>query len=132
MRSINKIIIHCSDTPPSMTEVDVAMIDEWHKAKGWDEIGYHYVIRRTGLVEEGRDLEIIGAHCKGHNTGSIGICLVGGRHGLFDFNNRQMHALERLVRDLKDSIEGGVSVHGHNTFSTKECPCFDVEEYFKK
>lgn len=132
MRKINKLIIHCADTPPSM-DIGVEEIRKWHvEERGWDDIGYHYVIRRNGVVEEGREIEEVGAHCKGHNGNSIGICLVGGREGRFDFTRKQLHSLNRLVADLKDSISGGASVHGHYEFSEKTCPNFNVKEWFIK
>lgn len=74
MREVQKHIIHCSDS----TFGDVAEIRRWHIARGFNDVGYHFVIRRDGEVEMGRTLETIGAHCKGHNTNSIGTCLVGG------------------------------------------------------
>ena len=80
MREINKIVIHCSATPPDMY-VDKAMIDRWHKERGWSGCGYHYVIKRDGQIELGRPIEKIGAHVKGHNKTSIGICYCGGVDG---------------------------------------------------
>ena len=77
MRDINKIIIHCSATPEGR-DVNTETIRQWHTAKGWSDIGYHYVIELDGSVNMGRDIDRIGAHTKGHNTGSIGICYVGG------------------------------------------------------
>jgi len=84
MRIIDTVIVHCSATKPSM-DIGVDVIRQWHMNKGWSDIGYHYVIRRNGAVELGRDLdkdgdvdEEIGAHAYGHNATSIGICLIGG------------------------------------------------------
>ena len=79
MRKITEIIIHCADTP-ERRDVRAADIRKWHvKDNGWNDIGYHYVIDLDGTIEAGRDLETIGAHCKGHNQNSIGICYIGGR-----------------------------------------------------
>jgi N-acetylmuramoyl-L-alanine amidase len=92
MRPITKIIVHCSASPDSR-DIGVKEITEWHIQRGFKTIGYHYIIRRDGLVQRGRQDAEIGAHCKGYNTASIGICLVGqdkytpeqvqGLHGLF-------------------------------------------------
>ncbi len=72
-----KIILHCSDTPDHM-DIGVSEIRTWHvRDNGWRDVGYHYVIRRNGTVELGRDESVIGAHCHGHNTDSLGICWVG-------------------------------------------------------
>ena len=77
MRKISEIIVHCSATS-EMRDFGAKDIDLWHKAQGWDCIGYHYVVRIDGTIEEGRPVERIGAHCKGHNAYSIGVCYVGG------------------------------------------------------
>ena len=77
MRDINQIIVHCSATPPSMI-VGADDIRKWHKARGWSDIGYHYVIKRNGVTEKGRDITRVGAHAKGHNEDSLGVVLIGG------------------------------------------------------
>lgn len=77
MRKISKIIIHCSDSPDLRTEVDAAEIRAWHLERGFSDIGYHAVVLRDGTVEVGRPESLMGAHCYGHNRGSLGICWVG-------------------------------------------------------
>ena len=76
-RKIDKIIVHCSATKPSH-DIDVKEVDKWHKKRGWSGIGYHFFIKRGGQIEIGRSLEKQGAHTKGHNKSSIGICYAGG------------------------------------------------------
>lgn len=134
MRTIDEIIIHCSDTYANM-DTTAADIDRWHKERGWEKIGYHYVIRRSGKVEPGRDLFQMGAHCYGHNEHSVGICLVGGKGedgGPEDnFTPEQKAAARKLVRDLKFDWPI-LSVVGHNHYNkAKACPCFDVREILK-
>lgn len=77
MRKITELILHCSATPEGK-DFSTTDIDRWHKARGFKMIGYHYVIRLDGTIEQGRPLEMTGAHCKGHNAHSIGICYIGG------------------------------------------------------
>ena len=77
MRKITKIIVHCSATPEGR-DYTVADIDRWHRQKGWNGIGYHFVIYRDGSVHTGRDVEVMGAHCTGQNANSIGVCYIGG------------------------------------------------------
>lgn len=129
MRNIDRIILHCSATPPKM-DIGVKEIRRWHLARGWFDIGYHYVIRRDGEVETGRPEEHIGAHVRGFNHGSIGICLVGGLTeegmALFNFTDAQMIAARDLVKQLLEKYKGA-TVHGHNEFADKACPCFDVQ-----
>lgn len=138
-RDINKIIIHCSATKPSM-DVTAADIKRWHtdpkpKGNGWSDIGYHDVIRRDGAVEEGRPLEIAGAHTSGHNHDSIGICMVGGIDNVGkpenNFTAAQWTSLRRLVR-MYLSQHKKATVHGHNEFAAKACPSFDVQAWAAK
>ena len=130
----NKIIIHCSATKPSQ-RIGVKEIRQWHKKRGFAEIGYHYVItRRGGTVQTGRDATLQGAHARSHNADSIGICLVGGltAQGVpkNNFNTTQWRSLELLVRGLQSKYNIPDSeVYGHNHFSNKACPCFDVKAW---
>ena len=119
-----KIVIHCADTTAEMN-VGVKEIDLWHRERGFEMIGYHYVIRKDGTVEVGRALEAVGAHCRGCNWTSVGICWIGGYGGVDDRTEAQVIALEVLVMELKD-IYPEATVHGHNEFSTKTCPNYKV------
>lgn len=132
MRTINEIIIHCAATPEGK-DYTVADIDQWHRARGFEGIGYHYVIYRDGSVHAGRSEALAGAHCKGHNAHSIGICYIGGcaRDGKTPKDTRtasQSKSLERLVRGLLEKYPGA-TVHGHNEFAAKACPSFDVKRW---
>lgn len=135
-RKIDKIIIHCSATPEGR-DISVETIRDWHLKRGWSDIGYHYVIDLEGKVYAGRPIEKTGAHVKGHNTGSIGICYVGGveEDGKTPKDTRtkdQKAALDNLLFILTD-IFANVTIHGHNEFSSKACPSFDVQaEYSGK
>lgn len=128
MRLILRIIIHCAYTKPSM-DIGVNEIRDWHLKRGFNDVGYHYVIRRDGTIEKGRDHETVGAHTRGHNADSLGICLVGGMNeeGQPDsnFTMAQYEALDTLLVNLEDMYEGS-TVHGHREFSNKACPCFDI------
>ena len=139
MRPINKIIIHCTATPPDM-DIGLAEVRKWHtdpkpKGNGWRDVGYHFIIRRNGVVEIGRPVEEIGAHVAGHNKDSIGIALVGGvdGHGKPDanFTEAQWANLERFARVLQRE-HPKATIHGHNEFAAKACPSFDVQEWLKK
>ena len=128
MRAIDLIVVHCSDTPPTM-RISVDDIRRWHTSppRNWLDIGYHWVILRDGDIEQGRDEAIAGAHVKGHNDNSIGVCLVGGRGGRFDYTSGQLDALRRLLLELKARYPN-VTICGHRDLnSAKTCPNFDVE-----
>lgn len=138
MRNLSSIIVHCSATP-GKSDVGVKEIRSWHLDRGFADIGYHYVIRRDGTVESGRPIERVGAHCKGHNAHSIGICLVGGVEEaggnlipVANFTESQWAALETLVLHLLEDYPTITSIHGHNEFSNKDCPCFDVSRWVSK
>lgn len=132
MRHIDKIIIHCSDTPEGR-DFTVAQIRDWHvRGNGWKDIGYHFVIYRDGSVHAGRPIEQVGAHTKGYNANSIGVCYVGGcaAEGKTPKDTRttaQREALKQLVRELCAKFPGA-TVHGHNEFANKACPSFDVRK----
>ena len=130
MRKINEILVHCSATA-ERRDYSVGDIDRWHKSRGWQCIGYHYVIYRDGSVHTGRPVTQIGAHCTGHNANSIGVCYIGG--GAADGKTpkdtrtpQQREALRRLVTDLQKQYPGA-TVHGHREFAAKACPSFDVK-----
>ena len=132
MRYINKIIIHCSATPEGRN-FTVDEIRDWHvNGNGWSDIGYHYVIYLDGSVHIGRPLSKVGAHCKGYNRGSIGICYIGGvdaddvKRAEDTRTPEQKIALRALVDGLR-GIYPHITVHGHNEFSSKACPSFDVQ-----
>jgi hypothetical protein len=112
----------------------VAEIARWHKQRGWGAIGYHYIIDRGGEVAIGRPEAVEGAHVRGHNKGSIGICLLGG-HGSSEndafeknFTPEQAKALRELIADISHRA-GNVSVRGHNEVAAKACPGFNVRRW---
>lgn len=131
----NYLVVHCSATKPSM-DIDAAEIDRWHRQFGWSRIGYAYVIKRNGEVEVGRGADEIGAHVKGYNNESLGICLIGGVDDNGDpdsnFTDHQWTALKNTITLLKDQYPQA-EVLGHRDFPDvkKACPCFDVREWWK-
>lgn len=131
MRSIDKIIIHYTETPEGRN-VTVQDIDAWHKQKKFKCIGYHYVVYLDGSIHGGRPEEQMGAHCAGQNEHSIGVCYVGGIRDGVKCDTRtpeQKRSLYLLLKMLKKKYPNA-TIHGHNEFSKKECPGFNAyEEY---
>lgn len=139
MRRITEIIVHCAATRPNwMQDATIEEkrdeIKRWHMIdNGWRDIGYHYLIDRDGKTVGGRPLEDQGAHTAGHNSNSIGVCLIGG-HGSavndpFDahFTDAQDQALRVLIDSLKTRFPSIVKVSGHNDYTAaKACPGFKV------
>ena len=132
-RQIDKIIIHCTATPP-YRDVSAAEIDAWHKGRGWSGIGYHGLIRRDGIFEPGRDIDRVGAHAKGHNRHSIGICLVGGLADDLlpspEYTKAQWHRLNQLISQLELQYPD-TDIIGHRDVANKACPSFDVAAWLQ-
>ena len=134
MRIINEIIIHCSATPEGK-DYTVEQIRQWHKQRGFSDIGYHYVIYRDGSIHSGRPIERIGAHCLKHNAHSIGVCYIGGvsKDGKTPKDTRtdaQKESLIKLIKELKAKYPKA-TVHGHREYANKACPCFDAKNEYK-
>ena len=147
MRNIDSIIVHCSATKAGL-DFTATDIDRWHRERGFNGIGYHYVIRLDGKLEKGRDVTLAGAHCKGWNERSVGICYIGG----LDENGRpadtrtnvQKRVLYQIIMDLQREYNI-LQVLGHRDTSpdlngdgviepyeyVKACPCFDVREFLR-
>lgn len=137
MRPITEIIVHCAATRPEWLErfplpKKIAEIRRWHLERGWSDIGYHYLIDRDGKVGDGRPVEKVGAHVKGHNTGTIGVCLIGGHGAAKDdefsdhFTQAQDKALRKLITKLRREYPSIRYVSGHNQYANKGCPGFYV------
>tara|TARA_R100000458_G_C8272813_1_gene247658 strand:+ start:1544 stop:1957 length:414 start_codon:yes stop_codon:yes gene_type:complete len=135
MRQINKIIVHCSATREG-ENFTVDTIRKWHvDGRGWSDIGYHFYIDLYGEIHKGRDIAKIGAHCKGYNRNSIGICYCGGveADGKTPKDTRldcQKEALTAVLRTLKAMYPEAV-IHSHNDFARKACPSFNATEEYK-
>ena len=132
MRNINEIILHCSATPSKM-DIGVKEIKEWHtspkpKGNGWSDIGYHYVIRRDGTIEDGRNVTKIGSHCYGRNRHSIGICLVGEGKTHDAFTEPQYKAIEQLLLSLIDLYPSIVNISQHSDYDKKKPFCAGLTE----
>jgi N-acetylmuramoyl-L-alanine amidase len=137
-KSTNWISIHCSATRPSQ-DVGAADIRKWHKAQGWSDIGYHFVIRRNGKIEKGRAVDAVGAHVAGFNASSVGICMVGGvsqkdfTKAENNFTKEQFAALRSLLTWISARYPKA-KVRGHRDFPrvSKACPSFDAIAWAKK
>ena len=144
-RKTDFIVVHCAATPPG-SDIGADEIDQWHKDRGWSGIGYHAVVRRDGQIEFGRHFDETGAHVKGQNFRSVGVCMVGGvdDDGEPDnnFNGVQFDSLRLLIdmlqkaypmatvvghRDLSPDLNGDGVIDMHEWL--KDCPSFDVRSW---
>ena len=143
MRQITEIIVHCSATRPDWMQgmsfaAKVSEIARWHMSppRNWRAIGYHYLIDRDGALANGRPLEHAGAHVKGRNATTIGICLLGGfgsaETDQFSehFTAEQKKTLLKLIEELRERF-GDIPVSGHNQYAAKACPGFNVPDFMK-
>lgn len=129
------LVVHCAATPPDM-DIGAAEIDRWHRQRRFLMIGYHYVIRRDGTIEPGRPPGKWGAHARGFNHNSVGICLVGGvdkrNRPEANFTPQQYETLKHLLLGLLSQYPDAVVV-GHRDLPgvTKACPSFDVQDWWE-
>lgn len=152
-RRINYIVVHCTATPEGRA-LSVEQIRRDHRAHGWADIGYHYVVTLDGLPHLGRDVDIAGSHVKGHNADSIGVAYVGGLENkpiayekLKAKDTRtevQKAELLSLLMDLR-KLYPSAKIVGHRDFSEdkngngiidpweriKECPSFDAKSEYR-
>ena len=133
MRTINKVIVHCTATPEDR-HTTVEDVRRWHLDRGWSDIGYHFLIYLDGSLHAGRPVEKQGAHCKGYNKGSIGIAYVGGIDKV-NFKPKdtrteeQKDTLVYILEWLKIQHPDAV-IHGHRDFANKACPSFNATEEY--
>lgn len=131
IKAVEYIVIHCAATKANQ-DIGVEDIAKWHRERGWFDVGYHYVIRRDGTVETGRPKDRPGAHARGYNHLSLGICLAGGvakdgRTPEDNFTPEQYASLETLVINLKNEFPRA-TVLGHRDLPNvnKGCPSFNA------
>jgi len=138
--NLRLLVVHCSATPPSL-DIGAEEIRRWHvDGNHWSDIGYHGIIRRDGLFEAGRPYHRIGAHAKGWNSMSWGLCLVGGvseaDHAKAEANYtpEQYDTLFKTLRAWQE-LAPMAAVCGHRDLDSehqrlKACPSFDVRAFY--
>jgi len=124
---VSHIVIHCSDSVQGRGD-NARTIHQWHLENGWAGIGYHYVIDETGEVEAGRPEYWPGAHVKGYNEMSLGICLIGKKH----FTDEQLAKLKVLLIELKYRHRNAKIVGHRDLDHKKTCPNFDVKKWCRE
>ena len=131
-KETNYIVIHSTHTKPN-ANISIRTVDEWHRKRGMLKVGYHFFIRREGLIEVGRGVNDIGAHTKEHDLDSVSVCLAGGLNtrGIVapDYAKEQLETLFVLVKTLKHMYPDA-KVVCHRDLSTTECPSFNVKEWW--
>ncbi|KGK41209.1 lysozyme [Nitrincola sp. A-D6] len=132
------IVVHCSATNENQ-DIGAYDIDRWHRGRGWLKIGYHYVIKRDGTLEVGRNENAVGAHAHGYNSNSVSVCMVGGvsaddhNKAVNNFTDAQFKTLQATLTVLKARYETA-EILGHRDLPNvaKACPCFDTREWVKE
>lgn len=133
-KKIRYLIVHCTATAEGK-DFHASDVDRWHKAQGWDGIGYHYLVCLDGSVETGRPETKVGAHCTGYNSMSLGICYVGGlapdgRTPKDTRTTAQKAALRALLKRLKKRYPKARIVGHHHFNKGKACPSFDADQEY--
>lgn len=131
-RKIKELIIHCTADPEG-TERTVEYLNNEHRGQGWIGVGYNFVVHLDGTVESARPLDMIGAHCDGHNAISIGIAYIGGLDKKGKAKDTRTLAQRQQIWNLVFYLLGyfpSATVHGHREFANKACPCFNVQKEF--
>jgi len=117
-RSTNRVIVHHS----ASSDVSAATIHGWHLNQSWSGIGYHFVIRRNGNIERGRELSAIGSHSGPKGNGdSVGVCLTGN----FEIDKptaAQINSLVWLITRYLEPRYGSLQVVGHSDVMATACP----------
>lgn len=124
-RRIESVFLHCSASDDeSLTGGElVQTVRNWHRARGFSDVGYHFLIDKHGELLPGRGLEISPAAQKGHNAGTIAIMV----HGLEEFPQPMLDACDELCRSINEAWRGRITFHGHCEVSAKSCPVFDYK-----
>ena len=131
-RNISLIVLHCSATRVNQN-FTIEQLEACHKARGFQTVGYHYYITKDGTLYPGRPESQMGAHAKGFNAHSIGICYEGG----LDANGKpsdtrtpqQKVTLRKLLAELRKKYPSSVILGHHDLDTKKACPCFSISEY---
>ena len=135
MRKIDYIVIHCSATREDC-DLTPGALELEHRRRGFRGIGYHYYIRRDGTTVLTRPLELVGAHVKGYNKHSIGICYEGGLDGdrrpADTRTPAQKAALSQLLQELGRQFPAALTVGHRDLNPQKACPSFDAAKEYKK
>jgi len=123
-RAVSRVFLHCSasDNP---NHDNVETITQWHLARKFNEIGYHFYINKKGMVFNGRPLEKVPAAQEKFNTNSIAICLGGN----LNFTTEQFRSLTDLCHAINEAYKGAVTFHGHKEVDThgKTCPNYSYK-----
>jgi len=121
-----KIIVHHTGGTDNYPLADtshhtVDVVRQWHLSKGWDDIGYHWFIEKDGATKQGRKEDLHGAHCKGHNVTSIGVCVAGNFDATLP-TKAQEKALTKLLKEIMERHDIPYSeVYPHRKFANKTC-----------
>jgi N-acetylmuramoyl-L-alanine amidase len=130
------IVVHTTATPEGR-DFDVRDIEKMHRDRGFNGVGYHFVVKLDGTVQTGRPQEMVGAHVENHNATSVALSYVGGVDAKGKAKDTradaQKAAMRELIIDLMTAYPNA-TVLGHRDFPKvrKDCPCFDVRTWWKR
>jgi len=128
LSNVKYIIVHCADTDQN---IGVKAITRWHKDRGWNTVGYHYIVRRNGVIEKGRSEKVVGAHCYGFNRYSIGVCGVWKKKPTVE----SIASMRRLIEELHERYPKA-EIRPHSYFPSaikqgKTCPNYNLASFLR-
>lgn len=127
MRTINTIVFHCSASDNPKHD-NIETIRQWHKARGWSDVGYHFFIKKDGTIVKGRELSAVGAHVSGHNATTVGVCFSGEKQ----FTRAQTESAKKVVDEIRKAVGRPIPIKHHRDYTKlKTCPNFIAEDFLK-
>lgn len=133
-RRIDYIVVHSTATHEGQ-DYSVEQIRKTHKAKGWGDIGYHYVVYRDGTLHLGRDVDLAGVHARNYNAHSIGIVYVGGCEKTSSkAKDTRTEAQKATLRETLEKLRvlyPKAKIVGHKNLNATACPSFDAKTEYR-
>ena len=127
-RHVDRVFLHCTASSYDHHD-DIEIVRKWHLARGWSDVGYHFMIHKDGSMSEGRPLERTPAAQKGHNKGTIAIAMHGGMHAKDDFSTKQIVTLREFCEQIRAAYDGDITFHGHSEVVIRDCPVYDYKAF---
>ena len=130
------IVVHCSKTSET-EDIGVNELRAQAIEDGWSDVGYHFVIKRDGTVEEGRGIDTVGGHLFGWDSVCLGICLIGdigpniGGESTTNYTEAQTRSLIELLVKLREKYVSAICSPFDFPGVTDSSPYFDVKEWVK-
>lgn len=129
-RRITRLVFHCTATPQTTTVESILRF--WKVNRGWKNPGYHIIIKADGSWTLLQDFNRVTNGVAGINSTSLHVSYIGGidskGRGFDNRTDQQKEILETIYTTFKEKLPH-ITFHGHNEFSNKACPSFNVKQW---